>query len=281
MELKVDIFQFDDYRKYLQAVTEQRRYLKKNFNLAAWARNLSLKSSSTLIMILNGTRNPGDELTELLIKDLKLNVKQADFFRCLVRIEKNKTDLYLRELISSKISKVTGKDQVLLKMSYFHLMSEWYFMAIREMADLSSFQEDPLWIQKQLQFHVPVAEIRKVLHVLEQCGLLTRDFITNKLVYEKEYITTMDVPNPDIRQFHQSAFSVCSQAVEQVATEEREIINMMFTASEKDFPLIKEKIRQFFNELTFEKNHQDDTVYMIQTACIPITKKSKKGSNHE
>jgi len=280
--MKPDIFGFDDYRSFLQAACETRKQAQRSFNLAAWARKLSLKSSSTLIMILNGTRNPSAELTESLVQDLGLNPEEAEHFRNLVQLEKSKTNPHLRAMILDKMPVIKERpNSQLIKMKYFRLISEWYFMAIRELVDLPDFQEDSEWIQSRLRFRVTKPQIEEAIEVLVQCGLLARGE-NGKLQYTSSVATTFDVPNEDIQKFHKGSLELMKQAVDQVPAAEREMLNSTFTCRAEDLPLIKKRIRDVLKDLAIFSDGPGDSVFMLQVGCVPVTntktKKTQEGS---
>src|SRR4051794_29262257 len=97
---RTSIYQYDNYRNFLRSVLQDRKKQNPRFSLGAWARRLQLKSSSTLIMILNGNRNPGPELTEGLIRDLSLRSGEADYFRDLISFEKAQSDERLKFVLT-------------------------------------------------------------------------------------------------------------------------------------------------------------------------------------
>lgn len=269
--MSLDVRTFDDYRTYLRAVCEVRKQSQRHFSLAGWARKLSLKSSSTLIMILKGTRNPSGDLVEKLIQDLKLGLDESKHFRNLVNLEKAKTNPHLRDLLLDQMPVLDKPNVMLVQMKYARMMSQWYFMAIRELISLPDFKEDAEWIQSRLKFHVSKKDILEALEVLVLSGVIEKTS-EGKLVYATSVTTTFDVPDEGIRRMHQSALEVCKQAVEEVPVEEREMLNVMFTCKKENLAAVKKKIRKIINELgDIAASDDGDTVYMMQIGCVPLT----------
>lgn len=273
--MTLDIRTFDDYRNYLKAVCEARKQAHRHFSLAQWARKLSLKSSSTLIMILKGERNPSAKLVEKLIQDLNLDLEQSKYFRNLVNLEKASTNPYLRDLLLDQLPVMDRPNLKLIQMKYFRMMSQWYFLAIRELVNLPGFQEEPKWIQKHLRFHVSKTDIAEALEVLVQSELLARN-ADGKLVYPSSATTTFDVPDEGIKKFHQNALEVCKDAVEKVPLQEREMLNVTFTCKKEKLASIKNRIRKLINDLGEVADGEADTVYMMQIACIPLTQEEEE-----
>lgn len=272
--MQVEVSKFQDFRAYLRAVAESRRQGRKAFSLATWARRLSLKSSSTLIMILNGTRNPSSVLMEKMIQEIGLSGKDAEFFRSLVLLEKAKSNPHLRALLTQHVPKTLRSNLPLMQMRYFRTMSHWYFMAIRELVNLPNFREDPAWIQGKLRFPVSASKIKEVLDVLVGCELLVRDK-EGRLCYPSSVTTTFDVPNEDIRLYHKNSLDLCKEAVDQVPPQEREIISAAVSCQAKDMPFIKQRLRDVINDLETVAKGPADSIFLVQISCIPLTKNSQ------
>lgn len=273
--MKLDVTSFNDYRSFLKAAFESRKQQQRNFNLARWARLLSLKSSSTLIMILNGERNPGTRLVEGFIQDLRLTQQEADHFRNLVNLEKAQSNPHLRALLLEQMPVMKSPNRQLIQMKYFRMVSQWYFLAIRELASLPNFKEDPEWIQKRLRFDVPKNEIAEALEVLLATELLQRDE-EGRLVYPSSVTTTFDVPDDGIKRFHQGAFELAKEAVEKVPVAEREMLNATFTCKTDKLPAIKRRIREVLEDFGALTEGECDSVFMLQIGCFPLTEEEKK-----
>src|SRR6185436_13004274 len=84
----------------------------------------------------------------------------------------------------TKVERFTAIDQMSRLAGYrkknpaeaklFRYISRWYHVAIRELASFEGFQDDPVWIQAQLNLKLPLPVIRRALKFLESAGYLTR-----------------------------------------------------------------------------------------------------------
>ena len=64
------------------------------------------------------------------------------------------------------------RDQNAEESVFFKYISQWYHVAIREMALLPDFSTEPEWIQKRLHAPVPLQQIREALRFLLESGYL-------------------------------------------------------------------------------------------------------------
>ncbi|MGZ3649513.1 MAG: TIGR02147 family protein [Bdellovibrionota bacterium] len=266
------VFQFHDYRSYLHSVLRARKEKNRRFSLGAWAQRLDLASSSTLIMILKGSRNPSGKLIDKLIEDMRLPAGEAEYFRNLVHLSKSGKNEHLRHLLLEKLAK-KNPARIFRPMSLdvFRVFSSWVPTAIRELADLPAFREDSGWIQSRLLFKTTRPEIEKALQSLLAVGLLKRDD-AGKVVYDQSVESTYDVPSESQKQFHESALKASLEAVRAVDVKDREISGFTFTIRKADLPVLKEKIRTLLREASQISTCGHDSVYHLEVACIPLTK---------
>lgn len=75
---------FQDYREFLKAYYHAKKNGRSAWSYRVWARTLELSSPSTLLMILQGSRDPSDRLMERMFIQLQLNDQEKLHFRHLV-----------------------------------------------------------------------------------------------------------------------------------------------------------------------------------------------------
>ena len=274
---KVHIFDHPNYRSFLTARFNERRTLNKGFSLGAWAARLGLSGNSALVMILKGQRNPSPKLTEVLISDLKLNAKESAYFRDLVLLEKcDVDDTKTREDILKRLERSNPKQQFRsISREHFEVVSQWHHYAIRELADLPGFQEDPAWIQKQLRPAVPLKSVQQATETLEHLGLLARDE-KNDIKYTDKIMSQTDVPDEALKQFHETMLSLAATSLRDVHVEKREISGMTFTIAQKNLSIAKELVRNLYHEMTQLGPEPQDAVYHLEVALFPLTKTERQ-----
>src|SRR5688572_29633530 len=84
---KMAIHDYLDYRDFLRDYVKGKRVANPQWSFAVWARQLGLKSPSTLIMIVNGQRHPSSKLAQTLAAQLKLNTNDTRYFLDLVKLQ--------------------------------------------------------------------------------------------------------------------------------------------------------------------------------------------------
>lgn len=266
------VLNYSDYRSFLKDQVEVRRNRAPGFSIAQWSRKLGLRSHATLVMILKGYRNPGPELVEELIRDLKLTKKEAAFFRDLVVLEKCTAGSELKSQAEHRLAQLHPKRAFLqLDARSFAAISNWHYYAIRELVDTRGFREDPAWIQFRLREKISHKEIREAIDTLLHLGLLKRDD-QKRLVYRQDVESTFDVPDQGLRNFHSQILQRADRALKEVPVRDREISGSTITLKREDVPRAKAILRQALEEIVQLAGSGGDEVYQAEVALFPLTK---------
>ena len=243
-----------------------------------WAKQLGLRSSSTLIMILNGQRNPGPQLTEKLCRYFRLNQQAAAYFHDLIRLAKVRTDVQLGLGVLKQLEqRHPGRGFRLLDQDTFHAISNWYCYAIRELVNVKDFREDPEWISRQLQFPVSCEKVEEALNTMLRLGLLERN-ARGRLVTSAQHLDTKsDAGDEGLKRYHEQLLGNAAESLRTVPSLEREVSGGCFAIREKDVKRAKELIRSFQIELCNEiEQKNSDRVYQIEVAFFPLSKSSSE-----
>jgi uncharacterized protein (TIGR02147 family) len=74
-------------------------------------KKLGFKATTSLTMIINGQRHPGQDTINTFIQYFKFDEKQSEYFADLVRFEKLKTDPRLYDLILKELKRRSLKNR--------------------------------------------------------------------------------------------------------------------------------------------------------------------------
>jgi len=273
MRNKVDLYSFTHYRSFLKSYYEQKRAENTGFSIQAWAMRANIKSKSTLTMILNGSRDPGAEVLEKLVKYFKFKKNEEEYFKDLVRLEKIKNDPRLSILLMEKVGKYhpAGKFK-LLDFSSFEMISSWKAYAVREMVLLEEFTANPYWIAEKLAFKITVPEVKKYIDILIQLNLLTKIEDGSLKQVETRVTTDDDISNEALKRFHESNIDNAKKAVRLFNTSERYMGGTVFTTKKKNLEKAKEVIRRFEDEMLELFEQEGDATVMLNIQLFPLTK---------
>lgn len=279
MNGNLDVQGFGSYRSFLIAHAQHMKSKRPNWSFGAWSRALELKSTSSITKVIHGEREPGQQITEKLVRYFNFTDKQARYFRDLVRMEKIKDDPRLLVLLLEKMQRDSGLASFrLLDDKNFIVISNWYCLAIRELARIQGFKEDPTWISKRFHFEITAREVTQALKALLSAGLLSRKKNGRLVIQDGRLDTANDIASEAVKRYHEQMLTHARVAIRSIPVREREITAVSLPMNAAKMDSAKELIRDF--KLKFESLMEDvesgDQVYQLQIQLFPLTRKSER-----
>lgn len=274
MKSSINVCQFIDYRTYLAAYSQEMKQRKPHWSYGAWARSLGLKSTSSITKIIQGKREPGPRITDRLVDYFAFNDKQARYFRNLVQLRKVHQDPRVSAMLIERMEKEHPDPSLrILDNQQFLAISNWYYLAVRELCRSRFFQNDPDWISKQFLFKTASRDVKRALQVLQQLGLLKKDKANRLCLAEGRVDTANDVASEGIKQYHEQVLEHAKTAVRTVPVDEREITSTTLMMSSENLTMAKELIREFKEKFERLLEEDDgDRLYQLQIQLFPMTK---------
>jgi uncharacterized protein (TIGR02147 family) len=87
----VNIFNYLDYRIFLQDLYKALKLLSNGFSYRSFARDANLASASYLKLVMDGKRNLTEDSVEKFVTGLGLKNEEAEYFRVLVKFNQSHT----------------------------------------------------------------------------------------------------------------------------------------------------------------------------------------------
>ena len=239
------IFQYSDYRKYLKDLFEFRRKLNRQFTHRFFSKKAGFGSPSILKEVADGKKNLTDQSARQFAVGFDLNKAETEFFLHLVLFnqagsegEKNKAYQLLSKFQQVRHGRV-------LTASQYRYYSDWFNGAIRELAGLPGFKEDPEWIAGRLTPSITPAEAKRSVELLVELGLLIRQADGTLKQESPKLEVDPDVTTLSIRNFNRSMIELGKEAIERFPQGEREVSGLTLGVSKECAREIKEMVREF------------------------------------
>ncbi len=274
------ILDHTNYRSFLKAHYEFMKQNSRNFSYEAWARKLGLRNNTSLLKIIRGDRNAGPEVQEKLIQYFHFHSDEISYFRDLVLLEKIPEQSPLRHEIIERLT-FRHKDGEFHHMNadQFALLSQWWSWALRQLIKFKRFKRDSSQeIAKLFRFKVTPKEIEVSVDRLIEFGFVQVDQEGVLVTDPTPQHIRSDVSNEAIRSFHENSLINAQIALRNQAVEEREFNALVLAVKEEDLGAAKEEIVSFMRKFNqrFAKEADGDTVYQLELAWFPLTKKCQK-----
>jgi uncharacterized protein (TIGR02147 family) len=273
-----DVFDFHDAREYLCAAFAQLREARgEGFSLRALSRRFNIPSVATLSMILTGKRGITAPVADKCVEILKLKGARRRYFVKLIELSRT-ADMSNRTLIEEQllfIRKLAKSEPLSLKQ--YEFLSQWYFVPIYVLVSQPGFIYDPCDIASRLGRGMTAEKVRRAIATMVALGLLSEDGDTLKISPGSTVKTAEDVRNISIRRFQMKMMELARLAFA-MAPEKRELTCLTFSFPPEALPAMKDKIRQFREELDQYANQfgTGGEVYQLNVQLFPLTESKKE-----
>lgn len=246
----------DVVRRLLQNELSQRRIRNSLYSMRAFARDLGVGLGS-LSEVMSGKR----ELSKKnLLKVLQaLNVSAEDRAQILNNETKPRTP---------------AEEHQLLLEDQFKLISDWYYLAILNLAKLKTNKADPRWIAARLQIEPYM--VAEALERLQRLELLKIE--KKRLVRTAQPLTTSrDLPSTAIRKHHAQNLLLAEKAIHNVPLELREFGSVTMAVNLKNLTKVKDLLLKTRKKAADLLEQGDTTeVYTLSFQLFPVTAVKKR-----
>lgn len=269
---KKKIYEYGNYRDFLRDFYISQKEKDPTFSYKTFSRLVGFKARSFIPFVIQGKRNLTSESIDKLSHALKLNGNETLFFRNLVHLNQATTSkqkqIYAQQLIQSK----EYKKHYPLSEAQFLYLSQWYFVAIRELVGLPEFKEDPTWIANRLEPKITTKEAEMAIAELQRLGLIKKNE-AGRLIQTDAVVSTPDeVVSAYATQYHLTMLDKAKESIGRFKREMREVSGATICMSSENLEKIKEIIRKCRGEIN-ELNTRSggyNSVYQLNFQLFPL-----------
>jgi uncharacterized protein (TIGR02147 family) len=255
------VFEFDDFRVYLEHMRNHYPGMRKPITLERWAKKLNYRSPRSIAMVLKGQRMPSEELVIAFSQDLNHSENERRYFELLVRKEKYRGNI--PGSIQEELQKLNPRliKRKPLDAAVFSYVSSWYHGAIFQLFQSrvchgQSLEECVERIWSRFGKKISREDVKAALGVLESLKFLERREGGLVLAEDSPFIAIDEVPSAAGRKHHNEQMDQAREALERAPMAEREFSCLTFRASRSKLPELKKAVREFRDK--FEKDFFDD-----------------------
>ena len=247
-------------REILLQELETRKSRNPMYTMRSFARYLKLGTTS-LSDVLSNKRKLSKKNILKISDRLALSPTQQK----LLLLDLSRDVLNDQELASIQLEEDT-----------FYSISEWYYLAILNLAKLPENKADLKWISEHLlisesQVDIALCRLQRLKLLEIQDGRMTRTVQSLR--------TSTDVPSSAIRKYQSGLLKKISEIIEadQVPLEMRDISSVTMTVDRKNLKKAKEILMLTKKKIArlLESDHPED-VYVLSFQLIPLTSEVRK-----
>ncbi len=170
-----DVFRYLDFRRYMSDWFRWKKLKNPRFSHRMVARMAGRKGSGWFANIASGAKTPSAASVRDLVGVMRLDGEAAEFFELLASLATARTIEERTERLEQIFSHPLSEKVRQVEGAYWEYLSEWYHVAIRELAALGDFCPDADWVRRRLSFRLSHDEAVKGIETLRRLGMIARD----------------------------------------------------------------------------------------------------------
>lgn len=264
------ILKTQNYRAYLAEELARRVRDNSRYSQRAFAKHLGM--------------SPG-ELSEILNQKRCLSLKSV--LRIAEALSLNQTETrHLSLLVQQEHTKALGKESLLKERAalleelpphekfseeHFAIVSDWYHMAILNLAETEDFS----WSEKSIAKRIGISqtEVHLALRRLQKTGLIIPVKPRSYRVKANYLEILTNTPSQAIKQFHRQMLALAIRSLETQRMSEREISGITFSVDPTNLPAMKKDISDFLDEMLakYSRGKKRKSVYHLEAALFQLT----------
>lgn len=243
--------------------------LKRNplgYSLRSFARDLEL-SPATLSLILQKKTGISQKKAASVAQKLKLPTQEKDFFLDLVQSNcaKSKTE---RQIASAKLYRYETK-YTSVEADIFHVIKDWYHLAIMELTQIKGFRPDALWISKKLNITEDEAQLG--LERLVRLEILETH--KGKLRPTSDYLIVLSkAPSAAAKHFQTQILQKITRSFDEVDRSSRDIGTVMIRMRATDMDYVVKTLKETRRDIASHVQQGDDhdSVFCLTTSFFRL-----------
>ncbi len=268
------IFEYSDYRNYLQDFFENSKKCFPGFSHRFLATKLGISMPNLILLIMQGKRKLSLPLCARLSKFMKLSKKEASYFENLVGFmhaknhdEKNVCFLRMMKLRNSVQSRKIEEHQ-------YEYYSNWYNPVVRELVVHPQFSGDVKWLAKKVSPSITPEQAKASIKLLLELGFIKKErggYVQKEaLVSTGPEVTSLAVVN-----YHRAMAALASGSYDRNEKSEHNISSCTVNLSKAHFEdLIKELAELRRKTLLLAQDPSATSrVYQLNLQLFPVSKK--------
>ncbi|MCB9060200.1 MAG: TIGR02147 family protein [Halobacteriovoraceae bacterium] len=276
--IRPNVFAYANYKQYIEDMMSYKKGLSPNYSYRKLSKDCGYTTSDHFRQIIKGKKKMGQGGPEKIIKVFNLKTKEGQFFKDLVDFNQAKNheqrNKYLKTLLTYEEFRLKNP---LMEAQYLYF-SKWYYLAIRELAQIISFKDDPEWIASALNPAISPAQAVEALINLQKLEYLERNefgFLVQgggKTIDMSGEIFSTGAIN-----YHFEMIDKAKESIERFDREHRNLTTLTIPFNLSRMEKMKELIYEFQKQLIeqFEGDVENDQIYQLNIQCFPLSNKIK------
>lgn len=265
------VFDYVDYRQYLEDYFAYRRASDDKFSLRTFASKagLPLSNSSLFSKVIAGKRNLTSDLQIKIARAIKLGSSEGQFFALLVRFNQSKST-EAREHLNRELAKFRKAKSRTMDRESEDYYASWHHAVVRAYFGINQRENNPAAIGRKLVPPITAAEVEASIKLMLGLGLITKT-ANGYALRDPNIAIERSRKSPVGKSRIMDMLRLAQEAFELAPAESREYSALTAYISKSGYEAIQEKIRLFREEVKaiISADTHEDRIYTLALQLFP------------
>jgi uncharacterized protein (TIGR02147 family) len=236
------IFNYLDYRSFLEDFFAHRKKQDPGFSLRTFARHpgLSLSSSSFISAVIKGRKNLSQNLRLRFGRAMELEPSEMEYFESLIRFNQSKS-ADEKSHYQAQLSRFHGSRARILNEANHRFYSRWYYSVVWHYFGLHQDRNSPARIAKAIFPPLTVPEVEEAIQALLELNLIKK-LANGYAVIDRHLSTGRSFRGGEAREHNKRFIQLALDGIDRLPPEDRQYNVTSFSVSRRGAERIKERI---------------------------------------
>jgi uncharacterized protein (TIGR02147 family) len=272
-----NIFEFIDFRAYLNRCYEERKKKNPGYSYEAFTRQMGFNNRGFMFKILKGSKKLSKSHCYNFSRGLHHVKDEAVYFENIVAYAQAKHDeersYYLEQALQSKGASAT--QACLLRKDQYEYLSKWYHSAIRALIEVEPFKGDFLHLSQKLSPPIARTQVKRSVQLLERLGFIAKGNDGVYHITESRIKAGGEIAQAARSRYHSEYTELAKHSIKQYSPDTHEVFSLTLGISERTYEIISKETKQFKDRIIELANNEKkaDRVYQYQLILFPLTRR--------
>lgn len=270
------IFEYLDYREFLQDYYRIRKEANSSFSLRAFSDKIGFKAKDFISRVMQGEKNLSEQSIQKVASGLRLGKRESEFFAALVLFnqaetaeERNSHYAKMQEIL--KIVRFSESQHLMAHYQY-QVYSDWRHLVVRSLIGMFGFSGDFKELGNRVHPKISPEQAKESVKLLESCGLISKKEDGSYELSQSAITTGNRTSKTALRGFHQKCLKLGADSIDRDQPSERNISGLTLGISKDGYERIVERINAFRKEIAFlaEEDQEADSAYQLEICFFKV-----------
>ncbi|WP_176736891.1 TIGR02147 family protein [Oligoflexus tunisiensis] len=278
---RVPVTRYLDYREFLQAVYLALKQELGTYSYLTYAEDLGFSKTNVIHLIIKGKRPLTGKAADRISSAFEMRANERKYFEQLVDFQNSHDPIEREKLMQNLLHYKTKEVHSEASHDQLEFFTEWFNVAIYELAFTPYFTEEPKDLAALLTPRIRPEQARKSLELLQRLDLLRKDETSGRLIPTRNRVSTGDeIASLAIIRYHQKMIDLGKESLTSVDAALRDISAISIAIPEDKLPELKKEISALRKKLLgmAEAESHPDAVYQVNFQLFPLSRQKIKKS---